>query len=85
MLDDLSLLECLGKLETNTMEGAVNILRCFREHGIIFYWSDRWGRLIARLKNGRRGSMKSLMKDITTTLNISSKADWERIKRKYEL
>ena len=85
MKADLYLIECLEGFDINTEQGAIGFLRCFREYGIIVYWSDRWRMIIGRSKNGRRGSMKSLMKDIMTTLNINSKEDWERIKRKYEL
>ena len=49
------------------------------------YWSDKWGKLIARSKSGRRGGWKSIMKEIMEILKIDSKEDWERIKRKYDL
>ena len=83
--NDISLIECLGGLEINTQQGAIKTLICLKTHGIIVYWSDRWGRIIARSKSGRRGGLKSLMKDIMTTLKINSKEDWERIKREFEL
>jgi len=83
--DDLSLLGCLKKLEARTEQGAIEFLRCLKTHGIIVYWSDAWGKLIARSKSGHRGSWKSFMEDVMTILEISSKEDWKRIKRKYGL
>ena len=85
ILDDLSLLGCLKKLEARTEQGAIEFLRCLKTQGIVVYWSDAWGKLIARSKSGHSGSWKSFMENVMAILKISSKADWERIKRKYEL
>ena len=85
MSDDLSLLGCLRKLEDRTKQGAIEFLRCLKTQGIIVYWSDAWGKLIARSKSGHRGSWKSFMKEVMVILEIRNKEDWVRIKRKYEL
>ncbi len=62
----------------HTKEGAIEYLKCLKEHNISIYWSDEWGKLIARPKSGRIG--KNHMKDVMDILEISNKKDWERLK-----
>ena len=75
--------ECLDKLK-GTKDGAIEFLKCLKEHDILIYWNKAW-KLIARSKSGRQGSWKSYMEYVMAILEINSKEDWERIKGKYGL
>jgi len=74
--------ECLDKLK-GTKDGAIEFLKCLKEHDILIYWNKEW-KLIARSKSGR-GTWTTFMKYMTDILEISNKEDWERIKGKYGL
>lgn len=74
--------ECLDKLK-GTKDGAIEFLKCLKEHDILIYWNKEW-KLIARSKSGR-GSWNSFMKYVMDILKISNKKDWERLNREYKL
>ena len=82
-LNDLSLIGCFTKLD-DSRKGAIQFLKCLKEHGIIVYWSDNWSRLVPRSERGvRRGSWRSVMEAVTKILEISSKDGWTELKEKH--